>query len=307
MSGDLYREARDATDADRMDLVRMRSRFPNDLSELRSPPRARRLAWLAPVALAAAAALLVLRQQPADPPISHRLESVDKVQSLGVGVALAMDYQGSGLVEGTARKPVIGWEQGLLVLDVDPEEHIALTVNTQEARVRVKGTVLSVRRDPLGTRVAVDRGLVGLTCAGGEEIDLAAGEEGLCLPVSAGGLLGRARYQLDSGAPPDQVMATIEQGLALPGAAGPRGGELRVLRLQLLVATGEAERALAEARDYLAGDPPLRRAEVAELALNLAVAAGDCGDAPALLEVLGPDADEQQREAARRCMEQTPR
>jgi len=310
---DLLDTLRDESAAGGEDVEKLRALFPEDLSTLREetgPFRSARSRWLLLGAgLAAAAALVVAANAPTsfghvDAALSERLDSAGQVQRLDIGAAVAVDYQGSGLVEGSTLSPVIGWEQGILVLDVDPRESIDLTVNTSEARVKVKGTVLSVQRDALGTHVTVDRGLVGVTCLGTEEVDVAAGGEHICLPGTAGGLLGRARALQDSGGAPSEILPPIDMALALVDEASPLNSELRVLRIQLRYQLGESGQALAEAREFLATDTSLRRKEVARLALHLSVLAGDCADAAELLDILGDGVSDAERDALERCVTQ---
>lgn len=211
----------------------------------RAPSRSRR--W---PALALAAALLAwlgysLRPQP----ITARLEAEDTVTE-ALTPAVQLRYSGSGVVGGTDRAPRIRWEVGELRVEVDPG--IALSVETDDAVVRVLGTLFTVVRDARGTTVSVERGRVSVSCV---DHVLEPGMSATCLPTRPAGLLARARSLR---ADPASALDAVSRGLALAQPGDPVRGELLALQVELLAST-DPTTARAAAERYLAEGYQARR------------------------------------------------
>jgi ferric-dicitrate binding protein FerR (iron transport regulator) len=224
--------------------------------------------WVAGALLAAALLLLVLRPAPPDGALDVPLASVTPVERT-LTAEVALEFQGSGEATGTRRAPRIRWEAGTVSLDVRPNAGVELTVETPEGRVEVRGTSFSVTRDDLGTHVAVTRGSVAVVCLDGRSTLLGAGDDVVCEPVRAMGMLSRAHALRDGGAAAPAILAAIDRGLGLATPGEPARLELLALRLDVLVAAGRDAEALAAAEAYLAeGDGP-RHDEVVAWAESL--------------------------------------
>jgi ferric-dicitrate binding protein FerR (iron transport regulator) len=182
---------------------------------------------------------------------------------------VALEVDGTGRVSGTTRDVLVTWEAGKLGVEVERDAGIALQVATPEASARVVGTGFDVLRDAFGTTIAVRHGLVDVACGEGEPIRLGASERRSCLPVTAAGLLGRARAQQRSGSPADEILTTLDLGLERQPSPQIRD-ELRVARIDVLVRARRHADALSEAEAYLAGGGELRRQEIERLASDLA-------------------------------------
>ncbi len=204
------------------------------------------------------------------------------------GVALSFD--GTGEIGGTAGQPRIRWEVGTLHVEVTPDRGTLLEVETRDAEVRVVGTSFSVSRDALGTRVEVRHGKVEVDCRDELPVSLGAGDTWVCLPRSAGGLIGRARALEQSGASSAVVLEAVEHGLALASEPGAIRDELVALRVSTLVDLGRHSEALVSARSYLANPNGVRRVDVERLALTAANARGGCAVAAPWLLDAGPTA-----------------
>jgi hypothetical protein len=273
----------DETAATPADIARLRAALPADLSSVRrapvAPPRIR--AWRVPAALAllAAAAGVALALWPAPGPTTAPL-SVDLATLGPDGVldleGLRLTAQGVGALEGTDVRPRLRWELGTVRLEVDPAAGRTVTVETPDGAVEVLGTILRVARDPLGTEVVVERGRVAFTCAGGDRRELGAGDAGWCLPITAGGLLGRARALEAAQAAPDTVLATLDAGRAVAVPSSAIAAELAYRRLPLLVALDRPSEAVSSGMAYLEAGHTLHRAAVAAQTGALAVGTGDC-------------------------------
>ena len=126
------------------------------------------------------------------------------------GEAVALEVRGTGEIAGTTARPEVTWEAGEMRVEVEPARRVDLVVHTREARVSVKGTVFTVSRSLLGTRVEVERGAVVARCllTGVDHLLEAEGAR-LCLPTTAPGLLARARALQDRSAPGEEVLETV--------------------------------------------------------------------------------------------------
>jgi len=191
-------------------------------------------------------------------------------------------YHGTGTQHGD--QPLITWQNGVLELSVDPEARVDVTVQTQEAEVRVLGTVLTVDRDALGTSVRVAHGRVEVTCSGEPTVVVPSGQTEVCVPRTAAGMLGRAEALERDGAPSAKVLAAINRGLKM--AQGPIEGELRAFRIQHLIKLGQAKEALKRIEEYHESGTTLRRRQVLAAGVDLAMNRGDCRTATRYLEPL---------------------
>lgn len=216
-------------------------------------------------------------------PLAVRLASdaAGQVISPAPGVALRID--GSGEVGGTPQAPRIDWTAGDLEVEVTPDQGIALTVVTREAVVRVIGTVFTVDRDALGTRVDVARGKVAVACAAGPSHTLTAGKTATCLPTTAPGLLARANQLKKDGAPSREILDAVDT--ALPIASGPFRAELLALQAETLLAAGRERQAWGVADAYLEAGGP-RRLEVLQIAASAALTVDGCAGALPYLQAL---------------------
>ncbi len=226
---------------------------------LARPARRWRPLLIPALALAGAAAAAAYIAAPPAPPPRSTLEplALDGGGALAEIPGLAVQYQGVGELSGTAAAPVIHWARGTLRLELDPARGAELVVITDEGRVRVLGTILTVRRDAMGTRVEVERGRVSLECAGGGIEELAAGASGACLPTTAAGMLGRGHAQLRAGAPVEEVLESVDAGQALAAPGDLDWRELQALRIQALLSDRRRAAACRAALDYPEdpGDP----------------------------------------------------
>jgi hypothetical protein len=210
-------------------------------------------------------------REPPPVPVARTFEASSEA---ALGDAVTARWDGSGSVTGDSRRLAARWEVGTIAFEVAPGRGVQLSVHTDEADVRVVGTGFELRRDALGTGVAVLHGVVAVGCAGLPERRLGVGETIECLPVTPAALLGRARAQQRRGDPLDAVIATLDAGAR--DATGPVATELRVFRASVLAAAGRAEEALVVAEAALAADPGGRRLELLRLSTTLATATGGC-------------------------------
>lgn len=215
---------------------------------------------------------------PAENPVLLALDGEASMVSVGEHVRLVAS--GIGHAGGTDRRPRVRWDSGRLDVTVDPHEGIDLRVQTPEATVSVLGTAFTVRRDLLGTQVDVAHGVVEMTCTGGTPQRLEAGGGAGCWPIRPAGLLGRARALQNAGAPPTDVLATLD-AIDARDADNIVSGEVLALRFDMLRALGRDEEALASARAYRAGGHGERVAEIAAAAVVLELGRDDCGAARA--------------------------
>ena len=250
---------------------------------------------LLPMAAAAAVLLVVVHQHDAGPSASATvippttLDSTASWTETDAGAHVALSYRGRGAVHGERDDIHISWNTGVLDVDVDPQQGIQLEVATREASVRVVGTTFSVLRDTLGTHVTVRHGKVQVDCLGGTSQLLTAGQEQLCLPTSASGMLARSQTLYQQASHPESLTAA-EAGIAMTTPDSAVFGELSVTRLNNLIALGRDEAAIREAERYLSSSNPTRGGEVQELLLNLALRQQDCQRALPLLRQLPSEA-----------------
>lgn len=260
-------------------LARVRARLA------RRPAR-RPVGWVlagSSLTLAAAmAATALVIGQPGPQPIERPL--AQEATPLQLGPHVVATSEGQGHVTGTSRDLSIAWEAGRLELDVVPDEGVTLTVHTPEGTVRVTGTQLVVVRDALGTSVEVLDGSAELSCDAGPDAPLLQGEQHLCPPTTAAGLLARGRALQASGAPSEAILGVLDQGLIL-ATPGPVQGELLAARIGPLIDQGRPAEALASAEEALQLEVP-RASALRRFAAGLRLRDGDCAGALIHLEAI---------------------
>ncbi len=229
--------------------------------------------WAFAGAAVAAALLLALLRPPPELPLNRELAAGAAPVEIGDHVRLAA--AGTGVLSGTTLHPRVLWEGGRLDVEVAPHRGIDLWVETADARVRVVGTAFTVERDVRGTSVVVTAGVVEVTCAGAEARHLRVGEDALCWPTTAAGLLGRARRRQADGASADEVLETLRAADRKP-AQTVLAGEILALRFELLRAAGRDVEALDTARAYRDGLHPERAEVILGTAATIAFEAGGC-------------------------------
>jgi hypothetical protein len=243
------------------------------LAHLDRPPVRRRLPTVLPVAFAVAALAFVGVPLWPRPPIlvARRLEATGEAT---LGDAVRVTWDGTGEVAGDARDMRLAWEAGDVGVEVTPDAGVHLAITTGEVQIRVVGTGFDVRRDALGTTVAVRHGRVSVVCADAAETFLDAGETAECLPVTPPALLGRARAQKRRGDAPDAVLATLAR---IPSdTTGPAAAETALLRATELTRAGRTPEALTVAEAALEAGDSGRRIDLLRLAARLALALGGC-------------------------------
>ena len=233
----------------------------------RVPARAR---WRIGLLAAAAMALLLIRPPAPPAPLSQRIATAGELLRMEPVAGLVLQARGEGDLDGTEPAPELHWQQGHLRLEVDPDHHFDLHIHTREAEVHVVGTVLSVDRDALGTRVEVEHGTVELSCLFDPALDrLTAQQSRTCLPLTAAGLLGRALALQGRAAPNGEILLALDQGLARAKMGGAVESELRYVRLQTLLADGQLDEARFAARAYLQSNSTPRAQEVERILRSL--------------------------------------
>jgi hypothetical protein len=244
--------------------------------------RRRAVPWKAGVGLAAAVLLgvgVALNLPPSA--VEMTLDGTDW-QSVQVSDAVSMDVRGVGQVSGTVEDTLVTWAGGQLHVDIDPSAGVQFAVETPEATATALGTVFSVLRDDLGTRVEVGRGRVELACDGGATHVLGPRESAACFVERPGELLARARLES-----PSDALMTLDRAMQLePGDA--LLGELRVLRIDTLLTLGRVDDARDEADTYLGTDGP-REGHVLRGLAEAAYTRDGC-DSADTLEALGEHA-----------------
>lgn len=271
---DRYRRETEPDAAATARLVR-RARAPR-----RSSPGRGWLLLPAALTLTAAGWLLLPAAPPADapPPEPVALWSPDTPRVTPAGDGIELSWQGTGELGDHH----LAWEAGEVSVEVPPDRGLTFTVETREATVRVVGTGFSVRRDALGTTVDVRHGRVAVRC-GEESPDaerlLGVGEHHTCAPISASGLLARARAL--RGSTPAEARVAVERGLAASPSPAVEV-ELRYLRAELALAAGDSATARTDLDAVLSAGASARHDDATRQLLALAVAAGECDRARAL-------------------------
>ncbi|HND29130.1 MAG TPA: FecR domain-containing protein [Myxococcota bacterium] len=200
---------------------------------------------------------------------------------------VALVWNGRGSLGGTRGSPLVNWDRGLVEVEVEPNQGIHLSVQTREATVKVVGTGFEVRRDMQGTSVLVRHGKVEVTCAdGGPSVLLGAGQQRLCAPTTAVGMLARARARQGAGAPAAELLPLVEQGLTAADRSEVVEGELNVMKVQLLQELDRKVEALQTAEAYLQNPAAPRLVEMHRVAAALGMVTSGCDAAKAHLRVL---------------------
>ena len=256
--------------------LRVRSRVR---ATLHGPRRSRAPAWMAATGLAVLVVGLGLALRD-DPPVQGEVAGGSTQPLPGLQLAAA----GVGELGGTESEPRVEWTSGRLDVAVDPGAGLELSVVTTEATVRVVGTVFSVERNGLGTHVAVEQGRVAVDCADGGRHDLRLGQEAMCIPVTASGLLARARALQGLGDHEGAVLAA--RGGMAKAAAGPIAVELRLVDAQALAGAGRRDEARRATEGLLASGAAHRQADSLRLAIRLAGPDASCSSLEPRLEAL---------------------
>lgn len=247
-------------------------------------PRPSAMRRFAPVALLAAAALaFVLWPRAGSPPRAFVLG--EGSVSLDDGVSADVEGRGSAVAED--RGTTVSWVEGSITLEVDPNrvggQDREVRVETDEALVRVLGTVLTVDRGPFGTEVSVERGKVETTCLshhGPPEIVM-AGEHSLCLR-DAGSGLGYLLLLERQRAPASERLLVIERARSIPGGLAATRQQLDERRIDALVELGRTDDAIAMIERMPLSD----RVGQLSAGANEAMLAGGCDRAEPWLEAL---------------------
>jgi len=275
------------------------------------PPR-RRLVLPVGASVVALAAGALLMVQPTPPPEAVSLVATWDGDVSGVvsspveGLALTID--GRGQLGGSSRHPEVRWSKGRIGISVEPGALDGFTVETQEARVDVTGTAFEVSRDAYGTRVTVSRGSVDVRC--GQDQDTVQAmtadlEPIVCLPTTAGGLLGRAQAQFDAKAPAQDIADTLTQ------ARRQQPSDMLTVEILATLAltwqrAGETERAWTLTHEALSKASGFRHDDLRRLALDLALDREDCAGAAVFIDSVGT-ADARSQRAVAECPELAPR
>ncbi len=222
---------------------------------------------LAALALTAAAAALVALALRA-PTAPGLPELPDHVQ---------VRFDGEGSIGGTSDAPRLTWEAGTLHVDVEPNRGVDLTVNTDEALVRVVGTAFDVHREHFATEVVVDHGRVSVTCVGEPERFVTDGQRVLCLPEGLPTLLRRVASLSESQAAPETRLASLDRAASLAEPGSSVHGELLAHRVRALVDAGRSDDALEFAEAYVDAGHAARRAELLAFLVHGGFEREQCG------------------------------
>jgi len=192
-----YRELTAPTDADVQALYeRVRATG--------TPKRHRTRAVLAGALVAAAAlfAITLPGPEPVDMPLTDA--------SVALGDFVRVDASGHGAVVGQDRTWDLTWDEGAIHVDVVPDQGVALSVNTPDAKVTVVGTVFDVTKDIHGTAVRVARGKVRVECTRGPTHLVTGGHDVRCRPGTPASALRSAHHWLEEGAT-DEVLEDLRE------------------------------------------------------------------------------------------------
>lgn len=268
----------------------------------RAEEHRRRTAWVFPIGLLVASAILAIAFQPASERQLELATPSGHTEAVAWSDTVSFTFEGSGRVQGTADDLVIAWEDGTLHAQVEPGTGTGLEVRTTEASVRVVGTVFRVHRDAMGTTTTVEEGKVEVACTDGWQ-GLVTAESGphVCLPTRPAMLLGRASALRDRGRDTTDVLATLDRGIELASTTSVIRGELLALRMEVLSEAGDYARAISDADAYLALDGP-RSLEVTRFAAWLALSDRGCDQGLVYLEALGEQATTEDRILHAECV-----
>ena len=275
------------TEAQPADLTRLRARLrAAHRSEATARTRFRPALTVGLGLVAATGLVFFLTASPTPTPVAATFDgSVSSAVEVAPGVTITA--AGTGSLTGTQQAPRVAWSAGAIELSVEPGAGLDVTVQTDEALVQVVGTVFAVDRGPLGTAVGVRRGTVLVTCADGTTHTLQGNDSTTCWPATAVGLLGRAQAQRTAGTLPEEVLPTVERGLATQPDPTVHT-ELSALRVTLLAEGNAPEAAIDAAADHLARAENGRREEVARIGAALGYARSGCEGSQPFLSSLPP-------------------
>ncbi len=271
----------DATEATPADLTRLRAR----VRAAQDAPARRWFRLLgSTAALTAGALVAVALVDPSPQPVTASFNDAQgQVIQAGPGVQLTV--HGTGELSGTDQAPLLAWDAGRVDISVDPGAGLDVSVQTEEARVQVVGTVFSVDRGPLGTTVGVTRGQVAVTCTDASEERVTSDQSVTCWPTTASGLLGRAQSLRDQGGSAQDILSTVDRALGLTPSPAIHT-ELSALRVVLLSQGPDLAAAIDAAAAHLARPDAGRRAEIARVGAALGYQSTGCeGAIPFIAEL----------------------
>ena len=261
------------------ELAAMRRRLARDLDA----PRRRR--WPVTLAVAAAVAGVLIAGGRALGPADRGIDLSGEGRTLNQGVVANVAGQGRAEVDGDHTR--VAWASGRLSLEVEPADGRQVEIHTEEAIVRVIGTALVVDRSPFGTSVAVDHGLVRFEChTAGTIHDVGAGQRRDCLK-DAGAGLGQLLALERRGASAEVRLQVVQAAMAHPVGLPATRAALLDRRLELLVALGRVDDAIAVA----AGLPAPDRIAWWRAGANQAMADAGCPSAMPWLDALSEGGD----------------
>jgi ferric-dicitrate binding protein FerR (iron transport regulator) len=218
-------------------------------------------------------------EAPAAPTTRRALHAPNAPQAFDGGQGVALQLHGAARQDGHRFE----LDRGSLDVEVPANRGLAVSVTTREAQVEVVGTGFTVDRSAEGTLTRVRHGAVRVTCVGGQPTVLREGQSALCGPVSAAGLLARARERRAAGAGIDRLLVDLDAGLARTLPRDPVGVELRLLRAEILFNAGRLDEARADVDRLRAEGVGARGDSLLRLEAALAERSGRCADALALL------------------------
>ncbi|MBX2797765.1 MAG: FecR family protein [Myxococcales bacterium] len=194
----------------------------------------------------------------------------------------ATAVSGGGQVTTDGQRTEVDWTEGEIALDVQSAPGRSVSVETEEAVVRVVGTALSVERGPFGTAVEVDHGEVVVTCRALQTPEtLTDGEHTVCLR-DAGAGLGHVLFLERNSASAEERLQMLERSLAHPTGLEETRLLLRERRIVALVELGRVDEAIAAAKDLDAGS----RTKQLQQGANDAMVTGGCAQADPWLATL---------------------
>jgi ferric-dicitrate binding protein FerR (iron transport regulator) len=189
---------------------------------------------------------------------------------------------------GVATPGRVAWSEGTVRVEVTPDRGVSFEVTTDEAVVRVVGTVFEVERGLYGTAVAVDRGTVEVTCRGGRPAQVSAGGGARCFPSAETG----AGYVVElqrRGAPAEDWLDAVAAARRAPATLPDTAAVLLALEVDALLVATRRDEAVAKVEAALAGgDEVLDRTLSAVVAARLA---DGCAGAEVLLRALAGRGD----------------
>jgi len=257
-----------------------RPKTPPAALEAPSPPQAGTQEPTPPAASESRSAPPPITTDLAPPPAIAELDSEGALLSFQPAAGISAMLKGRLSREKEGAQPV--WQlSGWLEMDLVPGTLSGLSIETETALLRVLGTRFTMDTSD-GTKVAVQRGRVSLSCKAGWSVELAAGQEHRCPGATAEALLIHARRLQGQRAPWSQVLTVAEAGLAEPVDQPALRDSLRVIRIDCLLELARYEEAQDAAAAYLASGATTWRQHVQEAAARARSEAADPTDDDAL-------------------------